>query len=226
MIKAVTIVLLIVGIVLPAKGQNTKLIHGIEAGPTITEYIGESSRRDREYNPQVMFSFGYSFSYQPNGLFSLKTGMFFERKGAQYEDGYTDSNGNPTGAYHFYEKLDYLIFPVAAKASLGKKRIRFTLTGGVFSGLLIQANKVRKEKTLAFGHYASEKDNIKSYFKDFDFGISASVGLSYHISKHSIFSFEVKENLGILTVTKYGDVKTNSICFLMGMAYHIHSKKE
>ncbi len=217
-------ILLTVGIGLPTKGQNKKLIHGIEAGPSITEYIGESSRRDREYNPQVMFSLGYSFYYQHSGVFSLKTGMFFERKGAQYEEGYTDSNGNPTGSYHFYEKLDYLILPVSARTSFGKKHIRFTLTGGLFTGILLQANVVRQEKTLAFGHFAVDKDGIEGRFKDLDFGITAGVGVSYNTSKNSILSFEAIENLGILTVSKREDFKTNSICFMLGYAYIIHSR--
>lgn len=213
-------IFIISGLVFQCLGQNNKYLAGIEIGPNVSGYHGEDAS---DYNYQMNYYLALSFQYNFPKNFSLKAGLSIERKGAQSEVTFTDIQGEIIGTYKLNENLDYLIIPIMAKASFGKKKMKFVVGTGFYGGYLLQAKWNSKEDVTINGTSLEDVD-IKDYFKDTDYGILASIGFSINAGENICLTTELVENYGLPLASQQRDRKNNSLGLSFGVAYRFGTR--
>lgn len=235
--KSVKNVLLSVGILCSTIvfGQNNSIEFGVEGGGSLISLRGDGFVVDKNVN-DVGFATGFSFLYHFNDHFSLKTNMFYERKGNEINYFYHELPFDKQDIYikeKFENKyqLDYLTLPVLARYSFGKQKNFFVNAGG-YVGYLLKSTLINNELPKV-GRV--EKDNTRS-FSRLDFGITAGIGGQINLKDNLKLSIELRNSLGLQNIGKidkenYNEGKglilkkdglsTNSTTMLIGLSYHL-----
>ena len=227
-------------------GQESKLLIGIEGGPNKSTLNFTNIQVDYAGNPMIQlnpissYSVGYFFQYNFSKHLSLRTNVSFERKGSLRFFELNQKFG-PTAFY----KLDYLVVPLLFRATWGKK-INFFVNAGPYLGLLLQEMTVTEEKN---NGTPQERYDGTFFYKSFDYGISAGLGLSFPIGKNFKISTEIRNNTGLSNIiydetydlwyeswfpshlfwSSYEEnhtIKTRSLSFLVGFAYLLGQSEE
>lgn len=199
-------------------GQTNKFDIGVEGSPSLIFLRGNIIANLGK--PTIGFSGGLFFQYNFKRVVSLRTNIAFERKGSVLTYEITNINGNSLGKVTTNTNFDYLILPILVRATFGK-RVQFFVNAGPYFGYLIKQTFVTKGDNIP----TTTNDNT-SLNKRFDTGISTGLGLSVPIKTKFLFSFEVRNNLGLynvraVSVGNNGTVKTNSTNFLLGFTYKL-----
>jgi len=196
---------------------------GIFAGPTVTKIFSNYNfKQDADVRYMAEFMFKYPFTK----TISLRTGISFEDKGAQFKNIFiTDVSGYPIGegSMHFHKY--YLIIPVLAEFSFGKKVQPFFNTG-FYIGMLLKAKDIGRYNRTSYSF-------SNTYTKPVDFGVVASIGLKIPIKEKFALGFEMRNQVGVLDIFKHTlpgtENKKNfnySTAFNIGFTYKIQSKQE
>jgi hypothetical protein len=216
------------GLTASVLGQQSKFDIGLEGSPSLIFLHGSGITKQYE-QPALGFSGGLSFQYNLPKIFSIRTGIAFERKGAEfnYTIPFTDQYGKPIDYIKNIEHLhfDYLTAPFLLRASVGRK-IKYFFNTGFFIGYLIKQTTI----TEATQYFPSSTTDYTSYRKRFDLGVCAGLGLSIPIANQFSISFEIRDNLGLKNVGKppvitEKTIKTNSTNFLVGLAFKFSSRQ-
>ncbi|MCX6246173.1 MAG: porin family protein [Bacteroidetes bacterium] len=187
---------------------------GIEGGPNVSIWYGDSYWGNY-FDYGIAFSGGFTFQYNFSKVFSIRTNISFERKSVNSKH-YVTVFGDEWGMAEARVKnsLDYLILPILIRSNFGK-RVKFFVDAGPYFGLLLQAREI--DKMMMWDTTIIQK---KTYYLNFDFGISAGLGISIPIGDHFLLSIEARDNLGLLPILDTWKIaKVNSTNLLMGLAY-------
>jgi hypothetical protein len=128
-----------------------KFDFGVKAGPSVNTLFGNAFIRKYDV-PAANFGAGMFFRYNFKTVFTIGTGLFFDRKGT-HSSATHDEQGNEQ--YVFLDKLSfgYLDVPLTLRTVFGKK-IQYFAEAGIFAGGLIQQSDLFLE---AYGlRYAEE----------------------------------------------------------------------
>src|ERR1035437_7314797 len=221
--KNIIFLLLTIALTTKGFGQQTKLNIGLEGGPSLIFLNGNATEKNNS-GLTVGYSGGIAFQYNFGSLFSIRTNVDYERKGAYATITISDPYGNKnTGKNHL--NLNYLTAPILLRASFGNKG-NILFNAGVFFGYLI--NQTTSFQSSAHSYNYSSTDNTSNY-KSFDTGLSAGLGFSIPIYRHFLFSFEARNNTGILNIEKpvansNPVLRTNSTNLLLGIVYKLGSQ--
>lgn len=203
--------------------QNNTMEIGVEGGPNMIGLRGNEALK-KFHNQGLGFFGGLSFQYNLNESISLRTGVAFERKGSVMKlDGY-DVNGNFMGKITSYTNLNYLTIPVLFRYSLGVgENIKVFANAGPYMGFLMADRLVMK------GAGDMKISENETQFQKTDFGISAGLGVLVPIGEKYSFSFEARNNLGLMDIStgpivNNGTIKTNALNFLVGFSYKLGKK--
>ena len=114
--------------------------------------------------------------------------------------------------------FDYFTLPILLRTYIGKKHLFFT-NAGPYVGYLIKQTDVDKGSNIN----TVTVDNT-SYTQRLDAGFTIGLGVTIPIKKSFLFTFEIRNNLGLYNVSKGAmaddkGVKTNSTNFLLGFAH-------
>ncbi len=112
--------------------QTKKFQIGLEGGPSLTSFDGKE-RFKNNHSTKVGYAIGLSLQYDISKIFSIRTGVGFEKKG--YKLRLTNPFLNVDVIeirYHF----DYLTAPLLARITLGNKYKFFANAGPYFAYLL------------------------------------------------------------------------------------------
>lgn len=213
----------------PIYSQDSNIEIGIEGGPSLTFFRGESNQT-RFSDPSFTSVLGVTFQKNFSKTFSLRTGLAYENKGAIIQDVFTNDTGSPIGSYESRFSYHYLNIPLLAKLSFGNKT-KFFLNGGPFLGYLIKRTfsypliSVGKEAPIT-----STIDNTK-YSKRIDLGLSGGLGLSFSLGKKVNLNTELRYNYGLINtnsslVNRNQITKTNSVNFLIGLLFKLGTNQE
>lgn len=200
-----------------AHGQTQRLSIGIEGGPSLISLRGNSAVNS--YGSGFSFAAGVAVQYNISTHFSLRTNVHFERKGTNTKVLFTDVNGATIRDGRIHLNFDYITLPLLARYSVGE-RIRFMANAGPFVGYLLN-------QTGSFRGVGNDPSIEYFRLQDFnriDFGIALGVGTAIPIGSHILFSVELRDNLGLMNISKVpvignGSIKTNSVVLLIGLAY-------
>lgn len=218
-IKSLFLGLFFIAVGVTTFGQNNKFDIGVDGSPTLS-FLRGNDIIDNSHKSTISFAGGLFFQYNFKKIISLRTNIFFERKGSIFTSQANDINGNPLGEITTNTNFDYLTFPVLVRATFGKK-VQYFVNAGPYFGYLIKQTLVSKGANVP----TTRRDNT-SLDKRFDIGISTGLGLSVPIKSKFALSIEVRNNLGLYNVSAVpvvnnGTIKTNSTNFLLGFTYKL-----
>lgn len=172
---------------------------------------------DPLFGPSAAVNFHYAVSHR----FGVRAGLGYQRKGMFQEVTFTDINGNLLRQVNSRNALDYLVVPVMAQASFGSKA-RLLVGCGPYAGLLLRSRQ-------SFGDEAvlPSYDNTDD-LKQWDIGLSASLGGAFPLSPAVALQAEVRydkglSNISALPVIDDGSIRTNAVSLLVGCGYRFGS---
>jgi hypothetical protein len=199
-------------------GQTNRFDIGAEGGFSVASLRGNDFI-DKYHSTKTGYSGGLFFQYNFRKIISMRTGMYYERKGSSFEFWTVNEVGENIGVIQGYQNFDYLTVPLLLRATFGKKLTCFINTGPYIGFLLKET-----EHTDAVQTVPETNANGTEFFNRTEVGLSAGIGLSYILKQKFSFSFEVRDNLGLTNTSKQsatgnGPVKTNALNFLFGFGY-------
>ncbi|HET6226227.1 MAG TPA: porin family protein [Bacteroidia bacterium] len=199
-----------------ALSAQNKINIGVQGGLGLIKIYGNPTAKidqafDRGYTA------GLSVQYNFKKIFSLRSGLSFERKGSASHITGTD----PNAAYLYEIKqhlfFDYLTLPVLVRASFGKK-VNFFVNAGPYFGYLIQTTFIYDDPV-----DGKLQANDLNLIRKFDWGLAAGLGIAIPIKKKLLLSFELRNNVGLYDIAILpfwgGTMKTYSANLLVGVAY-------
>ncbi|MBX2892647.1 MAG: PorT family protein [Saprospiraceae bacterium] len=169
--------------------QAGKSALGIEGGPSLISLRGNPAN-DTINNPAIGFAGGMFFQYNFPKIFSIRTNIIFERKGAVApgEIYVTNDDRNFLGIakYKVHTNLDFLSTSVLLRATFGKKVRYFVNTGPYFGYLTKLSFSVKYSDFLPDSTIADT-----NLTKRFDTGIVTGLGISVPVTKKISISCEL-----------------------------------
>ncbi len=214
-----------------ASRKNSILV-GIESGPAFSDLRGHDIEKD-ELMTKTYFSVGVYTGYNFNSKFSLITGLYYDRKGAKWDlDDFLEGD-EIFGDFKAWEKFNYLTLPLYFRYTRSCRRINFHINAGPYISWLM-----KQESVMEFDEAETFIYDDKENYKDFDFGVSAGIGISKNLGSKWLLSLELRDNLGLTNIYDpveeedfiYEDAEkftlyTNSINIMVGAAYRFNCKK-
>lgn len=197
--------------------QQNKFDIGIEGGPSRT-FLRGNDFTEEYTDPKTGFSGGISLQYNFPKIFSIRTNLAFERKGSLSKGTFINTDEGSEGEFIAHLNYEYLTLPVLIRAGFGNK-VKYFVNAGPFLGYLMKHEIITK----AAG-YPTLTNEYTNYYKQFDAGITAGLGVTIPIKEKIYISCEIRNNLGFLNISKVpvvndGTIKTNSTNLLVGLAY-------
>jgi hypothetical protein len=198
-----------------AKAQNSLVDFGIEGGPNLSTLTG-TTFYNTKFDPKIFASAGFIFQYNTKKFLSFKTGVSYQQKGFQQDLNLTDVNGNFIEKGKYTARFDYLTLPILVKATFGKK-VNFFVNAGPYVGYLL--NKTDKYKSKSLDH----KESSMNGFNNWDFGVSAGIGIGIPINDYWVVSLEARNYTGLINISTYGgdNIKTNTTDLRVGIVYRM-----
>lgn len=190
---------------------------GAECGPSMASIRGNTTI-STFHEPKLAYSFGVFGQYHFKKLISLKTGLYFEEKGSNAEVPVQNQFGiieNVT----IKESFKYLSLPFLVKASFGRRLICF-INAGPSIGFLLSA----KQTIEAFNGQPEQTSDFTDFMNRTEMALSGGIGLSYPLFDQFVFSFELRDNLGLSNISSTlssdnSKIQSNTLNALIGISY-------
>jgi hypothetical protein len=196
---------------------------GIESGGGVSRLYGKAL--NAEFKVQPGFTGGFTFQYDLNKVFSVKTGIYYDRKNALENVPVQNLDSLATmGTLSVARGFDYLTLPLLFRAGFGEKTKVFINTGpyvGLLLGSRVRFSAIHDLPPMQF-------DNPDIY-KSVDLGLSVGVGISYPVQRW-VVSAEARGNAGFINVfktyhTDLWSATLNTANLVLGVAYKLDRKK-
>lgn len=200
-------------------GQEKELLIGLEIAPALRSLQGNSVLGD--YGTGIGFAAGISTEYFFNTSFSLRSGLFFERKGSNTNANalhFTDVNGEPLGDLDL--NFDYLTVPLLGTFSSSGRNRFYVGVGPYLAWLVSQKYKIEDTTFEYFPGIEGDSD----YVKRLDAGVAAAIGMSLPIGDHLLLDIGPYSRIGLLNISNlsslYGDeVMNRSLGMTFGLRF-------
>jgi Outer membrane protein beta-barrel domain len=235
-----------------AQGVSIGIRGGVSI-PNLSASGSENNPLNTGYKSRVGPDIALFAEFHLSSLFSIEPMLEYSSQGGK-KDGYQAfptpaaisqffaPGTAPTYLYATFNseaKLDYLMLPVLAKFGwdFGKQRcFRFYVDAGPFGAILLSAKQVTSGSSMIYAdkemmqplpigtHDFDSTTNIKSDTHDGNFGISANIGLAYHIHRCSFF-IEGGGNYGFINIQKgtaNGKNNTGAGTICIGYSYFLN----
>ena len=180
--KLFSTILLVIGFSLTTLAQQSK--GDVELGYNIgfnTSTVSNSRGSAQRGNG---FNIGASADYYFSNRWSIKGKLIYDQKG--WNEGFiTDSNTGQSFPTDY--NLNYLTVPVMANWHFGSKR-NWYLNFGPYAGFLLSAKD------------SQFKEDVKSSFKNSDFGLALGIGVKIPVSSKCKIVLEYDEQTGITDI--------------------------
>lgn len=207
----------------------SRMEFGIHAGPGISTFYNQhplQSPRNPQKSPYGGALVGFSYLYHFTPIVGLQMEANWERKGdLWYDVASWSENGAFTHSYA-YENINYLTLPVTLKLNFGKT-VKFFTNTGLYGGVLINAYRVSSDNTRVPGSELSVSQvrtvtDVSSDLRQLDGGVVMGLGISFPLGRFAAFSFEARDNLGLVNLNKgsglYGNhFYNNNANFIFGL---------
>jgi hypothetical protein len=196
---------------------------GLELGGGPSWLSGTSL--NAELKAQAGFTGGFTFQYDLNRIFSLKTGIYYDRKNSLEDLPVQKLDSLRTMAnMRITRGFNYLTLPLLFRAGFGGKTKVF-INAGPYVGLLL-GSSVKASAVHNLPPMWHDNPNI---YKPVDFGLSFGAGISYPVQRW-VISAEARGNAGFINVfktyrTDLWSGTLNTANLLLGLAYTLERKK-
>jgi len=189
---------------------------GVEIGPSIVSLRGNEIAENNDAALRMVA--GLSLEYLISKKVSIKSGLFYERKGTKFKTSILlDQFGNPVNeSENANSYFDYLSVPFMVKYRQGD-RIKFFINSGPYLGYLLKSTSEIEGQT---------SFDTTDLNKKLDVGLSAGIGIEFSVGEKVELMIEARDNLGLLNISKVqitndNSLKTNSLNFLFSVIYKI-----
>ena len=190
---------------------------GFEIGPNIASIKGQNLKEEK-IKPMGGIFTGITFGSHFTDQFSVKSGIYYEVKGAKISAQLEDDQGHVIPETQCKLKFQYVTIPVLFKYTVPKKS-NFFINAGPYYSILIQSSLEADNVP----DYGDIKIKQTQYYKSGDFGVSFGLGFSKNFASGWSIHFEVRDNLGFTNIINEGSdsylVKHNTFNFLPGTSY-------
>lgn len=195
-------------------GQNQHWSVGIEGGPGLKKFFVKNSLNK---NYSLSYVLGGFAEYHVKGKFFLKADLLFENKGQKEPIIYTDLQRNITAHGKFSINANYIVIPVLAKFSFGKK-IKLFFNAGPYAGLLVQYYAKFTGIPKSITPFRTVGGREKMSF--LALGVTTGIGITIPLNEHIFINSEIRNNLGIYNIG-YKDLPVRNITFnlVTGIGY-------
>ena len=205
-----------------SNAQKSTIILSIEGAPSV-RWLTDNSNFITYQKPIPVLGFygGITAQIPFSKVWSLVTGIGFERKGNALKSEETDFNGAILGTEYFYFNNDYWTMPVLVRASFGNK-IKYFFNAGFYYGYLgasnLKIDRVDKSQN------APTLINNKSTMNSNDFGFSIGGGIRIKIAPKWTIPIEIRSNHGLVNTAKgptidNANIRTNATHLIVGLSY-------
>ena len=193
--------------------SQEKLVTGINSGLTYSNLRGNNFIES--FESELNYIIGISIDYKVFEKMYLSADLNYERKSIRkfYPKPYESDNGAigcigcPTTELKFQTLFQYISIPLILKYYINND-YSFYFNGGVYFSYLLDIKNIDdgKESDLDFN----------DSFKKIDAGITFGFGYNFKINNNNSISIELRDNYGIVNLSKYdqsnfNSTKTNSI---------------
>ncbi len=155
------------------------------------------------------FLFGLVSNYYLSGNLSLKAELNYESKRESFEIKAFQSEIDPI----FIEEgnkiktnYQFITLPILLKYEFGNSN-PFFINGGPFLGYLISAKETFPNNEII---------EFSERMTNFDFGLSFGVGKMISLNDKNNLIIELRNNLGLTSISKFVSAKTNSLNLIVG----------
>ena len=194
--------------------QNVEALIGFDITLSMSSLYGSSYLAD--LNNRTSCSGGLSFDFIINDQNSIRTGIYYDMKGAT-----SDVYVGPTpslipNASDLILAYDYITFPALWTISTKGKSKLFFSVGPSFGYLLYQKWKVGATDNTP----DITADNTSNTNK-FDLGFTFSPGINFSLSDNLFLIVELRNNIGLLNTNKNSSYieKTRMHSLIIGLRY-------
>ncbi len=198
----------------PLYSQESKMAIEIYGGPTLSSIT--TSNALTEIKSRNGFDFGLNVGYQLSTIFSIHTGLIFERKGGIT----TNGSGIPQDNWDSEDwNLDYLILPLSVRASVGKK-IRAFGEAGMYAAFLTSS----KVKLLSYDDELMDTISFDKLGNGTDYGFLAGLGMVVPLNDKLSVVPRGKIAVGLTDFRKdypYDFEKNRSFSLVIGVNYKL-----
>jgi hypothetical protein len=192
--------------------SQVRKVFGINAGVNYSSLRWEGD--EFGYESEVGFLTGVKFSYYVQDRLSLKVELNYERKVVARKLPISVSNGGVflfSSEVEYRFKHDYLVLPVLMQYDFGKKN-PFYVNLGPNLGYILNVDRSID------GVEGSE--DITPFFNSFELGFSAGIGKTFSMDKYNVLFVEIRNNLGLTSISDGSSIKTNSLNFILGWNFN------
>jgi len=195
--------------------QDSRFVIGLNLKALTTNHWGDFNR---EYvNPIRGIYPGLNFEYVFHKLFSLKSGLDFERKGVSFDLVASDLSGTEQWNIHHSIYYEYISVPILLSYS-SQGATYFYVNGGFFGGFLVKQ----------ISEFYSERDDsnnveeLEDSSKKYDAGLSFGAGINKPLGKRICVDLGVRNNLGLANIflpesTDTESLRTNSFGIVLAI---------
>ena len=188
--------------------SQVKKVFGINVGVNYSSLRWEGD--EFGYESEVGFLTGIKFAFYLKEKLSIKAELNYEKKTVARKLPISVSNGGGflfSSEVEYRFKHDYLVLPVLMQYDFGKKN-PFYVNLGPNLGYILNI-----ERSID-GIEGSE--DITPFFNSFELGFSAGVGKTFSIDKYNVLFVEIRNNLGLTSISDGSSIKTNSLNLTLG----------
>jgi len=200
-------------------GQVNRFEVSGETGTNVL-FLWANKNENNTEQPRFGFSTGVSFRYNFHKNFSIETNPAIDRKRSYAPNATIDEEPDPFfGSVDIASQYDCLTIPIRVRYSVGKKVKFFVSVGPYFSYMFDLSFLFKYESGSEVGPL-----RYTGFYKQFEFGVSSSIGLAVPITDFLQFHFEFRNNTGLNDIGNGKSAfassrKTNTIVPLLGMTY-------
>ena len=210
---------------LTVQGQDKYFELGFEGGPNKSIIEGnEVVEVDHFY--KSYFTCGIFTTYQFNKYFSMKSGIYYEGKGADIERRFNYPSGPADYVETSSENFEFITIPLLVRFDYGTK-FKVFVNAGPYVSLLLKQH-THSDPTRYWPEMTQDGTDL---YKSTEFGISSGFGLTYSFNGGIKLSLEVRDNLGLTDLNDRPnefpyELTTNTINFLFAISYKLQKSKE
>jgi hypothetical protein len=203
--EKIFLLILTIFIDLVVHGQESKILIGFDIQPTISSLYGSDYLKD--FDKRISFSGGLDLEFVISDHTSIKSGIYYDRKGITSDVYVVSSQVNSSLTISY----DYITFPVLATISTKGKTKIFGSAGPSFGYLTSQRYMVKGTNVTP----ELNQDNTSNSNR-LDIGITFGTGLKIPLSEKVFFGVEIRNNIGLINTNKiYGRIEKTNICSLL-----------